>query len=232
MKMTLMQHFRELRNRIIWSVLFFLIAFGVGIVISELLKKIVIFPLMSVWDNPSLIYTGLADGVIVEFSLAGLFAMLVSVPFFLWQAWKYVAPALKKNEKNVAAAILLTSPLLFLGGAAFAYFVLFPMAFKFFVGFSGSGITLMPNLREYLSLTIGLLKAFGVAFQFPLILVILNRAGLFSKRQIFNASRYIIVGIFVIAAILTPPDIISQITLSMPMILLFGLSFLFMRDKT
>jgi len=227
-KMTLLHHFVELKNRVIWSLAVFVAAFIVGFYIAPMLQDFILAPLFGVWDNPFMIYTGIADGLTVQFSLAGLFALLVSIPFVLWQLWKYIAPALKKDEKKLAIPILLASPILFLMGAGFAYFILMPIMFGFFIDVAGSSATMMPNVKSYLSFSVDLLKAFGFAFQFPLVLVLLNRAGVVSKQQIFSKGRYIIVGIFILSAILTPPDVVSLIALALPLIALFGLSFLFM----
>lgn len=228
MKMTLMGHFRELKRRVVWSLLFFCSAFVAGLYMAPVLQDFIVRPLIGVLPDPAMIYTGIADAFALQFSMAGLFAMLVSIPFVLWHAWAYVSPGLKNGEKKIAVPILILSPMLFISGAAFAYFILFPIIFKFFVEIGGPDISMLPNAVDYLSFSIGMLKAFGFAFQFPLILVLLNRSGLASRKQILSAARYIIVGVFVISAILTPPDIISQIALAAPLIVLFGLSFLFM----
>jgi sec-independent protein translocase protein TatC len=229
MKMTLMGHFRELKNRVVWSLLFFAAAFFVGLYFADFLQSIILAPLRDVWENPAMIYTGIADGLTIEFSLAGLFALLVSIPFFLWQLWKYIAPALKKNEKKMAVPLMVVSPVLFLAGASFAYFILFPIMFEFFISVGGTDAAFMPNMKNYLSFSVDMLKAFGFAFQFPLILVILNRAGVVSRKQLLSVGRYVVVGIFAVAAILTPPDVVSQIALAAPLLLLFGASFVFMK---
>jgi sec-independent protein translocase protein TatC len=228
MKMTLMAHFRELRSRIIWSAVFFTSMFLIGLYISPFLRSIITAPLFDVWDNPSMIMTGIADGMMVEFQMAGLFAIFVSIPFLLWQLWRYVSPGLKNNERKIILPILVMSPVLFLTGMAFAYFILLPIMFKFFMSYGVENITIMPDMKNYLAFSIDLLKAFGLSFQFPLILVILNRAGVLSRKKTISLSRYIIVAIFVIGAALTPPDVVSQLAMSLPMVLLFGLSLLFM----
>ena len=227
-KMTLTQHFRELRRRVIWSLVFFCAAFALGFFISDALQSAMTAPLFGVWNDPAMIYTGIADGLVVQFSLAGLFALFASAPFFLYQTWMYVSPALKKNERKMAVAILFASPMLFALGAAFAYFVLLPMMFAFFLDATTDSAIMMPNVKTYLVFSTDLLKAFGLAFQFPLALVLLNRSGAVSKKEIVSFGRYFIVGIFIIAAILTPPDPVSQVALALPLTLLFGLSFLFM----
>jgi sec-independent protein translocase protein TatC len=223
-----MQHFLELKSRVVWSMLFFAAAFGIGFYFVQDLQDVIMYPLLDVWENPRMIYTGIADGIGIEFSLAGLFALILSIPFWLWQLWKYVSPALKKGERRIAVPILILSPVLFAAGAAFAYYALLPLMFRFFLEIGNSDIMMMPNMKNYLSFSIEILEAFGIAFQLPLILILLNRAQVFSRKQILSAGRYIVVAIFALAAILTPPDVISQIALALPLCALFGLSFLFM----
>lgn len=228
MKQTLLQHFSELKKRILWVVLFFVLAFAVGFYLSPFLQSIIAAPLFSVWDSPVMIYTGISDGLTVQFSMAGFFAIFISAPVILFQVWMYISPALKKNEKKIAVPILIMSPLLFLLGAIFAYFVLLPIMFRFFIETASETAVMMPNVKNYIAFSIELLKAFGLAFQFPLVLVLLNKANVVSKKQVMSIGRYIVVGVFVLAAVLTPPDIVSQIALAVPMILLFGLALLFM----
>ncbi|MDR1027635.1 MAG: twin-arginine translocase subunit TatC [Rickettsiales bacterium] len=230
MKMTLLGHLKELKKRIVWSLLFFTAALVAGLYLAPFIQDILIWPLTSVWNAPDLIYTGMSDSLSIQFSLAGLFALLASAPFWLWQSWLFAAPGLKKNEKRVVVPMIIQSPVLFAAGAAFAYFVLLPIMFGFFIDLGGGNVRLMPNVKDYLELSSSIMKAFGFAFQFPLGLVLLNRAGVVSRRAVWKAARYIIVGIFVIAAALTPPDIISQIALAMPLIFLFGIAMLFMKE--
>ena len=167
----------------------------------------------------------------IQFSLAGLVALIITIPVFMWHIWAYVAPGLYKNEKNLILPIFLLSPVLFVIGACFAFYVLFPIAFKFFIDLNESTnvpVVLFPAIRGYLSFTIDLLKIFGIAFQLPLVLVILNRIGVLSKQTAIKSRRYVIVFIFIFAAVLTPPDIVSQILLALPMWALFEISLLFM----
>jgi len=221
-------HFRELRSRVVWALAFFLISFVIGLYAAPYMRSAIMAPLLAVARQPTMIYTGITDGLSVEFSLAALFALLTTIPFALLQLWKYAAPALKKNEVKIVLPLLIISPLLFMAGAAFAYFALLPMMFEFFLDFGAPDVAMMPSMKSYLSLTVDLLKAFGLAFQLPLVLVLLNRAGLVERKKFFAAGRYIIVGIFALAALLTPPDVVSQIALAAPLTLMFFLSFLFM----
>ena len=232
MKMTLVQHFAELRRRILWVALIFAAGFGAGWFLSPALQSFLTAPLMAVWPQGTMLYTGLADGLMIQFSLSAGVALMVAAPAALWHLWAFVAPGLKQNEKNVIWPILLMSPVLFVAGAAFAFYVLFPIAFKFFVDLNQSApvpSVLMPAAREYLSFAIGLLKVFGVAFQLPLVLILLNRIGVLRRSVASRMRRYAIVLIVAAAAVLTPPDIVSQVVLAVPMWALFEISLLFMR---
>lgn len=233
MKMTLMQHFSELRRRILWTAVVFVLAFVFGWVISDFVEAFLSAPLISVWENAALLYTEISDGLMIQFSLATLVALVITTPVLLWNIWAYIAPGLHKNEKQFLIPIFLFSPLLFVLGAAFAFYVLFPFVFKFFIEINESAsvpTVLLPSIKGYLAFSIGLLKVFGLAFQLPLVLVGLNRVGLLSKQTAIKSRRYVIIGVFILAAMLTPPDILSQILLAVPMLLLFEISVLFMRD--
>ena len=231
MKMTLLQHFSELRRRILWTMVVFIFAFGLGWIVAPVTELFLTYPLLEVWDDAALLYTGLSDGLMIQFSLATLVAMIVTIPVFMWHIWAYVAPGLHKSEKQFLLPIFLLSPILFVMGAAFAFYILFPIVFKFFIDISNSKslpVVLFPSIKGYLAFAIDLLKVFGVAFQLPLVLVLLNRAGVLSKKTAQRSRKYVIVLIFIMAAILTPPDIVSQFLLAIPMWLLFEISLLFM----
>ena len=231
MKMTLMQHFSELRRRILWTLLVFVFAFGFGWVVAPFVEVFLAVPLIKVWNSAELLYTGLSDALMIQFSLATLVALIVTIPVLMWHIWAYVAPGLHKNEKQFLIPIFVLSPFLFVAGAAFAFYILFPFVFKFFIDltrYSYVPAVLVPTVRGYLAFAIGMLKVFGVAFQLPLVLVLLNRAGLLSRQTASKSRRYVIVLIFIMAAVLTPPDIVSQVLLAVPMWLLFEISLLFM----
>lgn len=231
-KMTLGQHFSELRRRILWTLGLFGVFFVGGWYVAPFLQEMLSAPLMSVWPDGTLLYTGLADGLMIQFSLASLFAMVMVLPVALWHLWAFVMPALKEKERGFIWPILIFSPILFIAGVAFAFFVLFPIAFKFFVDLNQASpvpSVLMPAAKDYLVFAIGLLKVFGVAFQLPLVLVLLNRIGVLGRARVMKMRRYAIILIVVVAAVLTPPDIVSQILLALPMWALFEVSILFMR---
>ena len=235
MKMTLVQHFAELRRRILWCALVFVFAFCFGWVVSPYIELFLTQPLLNVWDDASLLYTGISDGLMIQFSLATLVALLITVPVLMWHIWAYVAPGLHKNEKQFLIPIFLLSPILFVLGSAFAFYILFPVVFKFFLELNESTYVptvFLPAVTGYLTFSIGMLKVFGIAFQLPLVLVCLNRIGVLSKESVVKSRRYVIIGIFILAAMLTPPDIVSQILLALPMLMLFEISILFMRKTT
>lgn len=231
-KMTMIQHFSELRRRILWVAVFFLVALVLGWYVAPFAQLLLTKPLLEVWPDGMLLYTGLTDGLMIRFSMASLFALVCVLPFALWQLWMYVEPALKKNEKRLIWPVLILSPILFLLGAAFAFYILFPIVFKFFVDLNQNASVpsaLLPVARDYLRFAIGMLKVFGVAFQLPLVLVLLNRIGVLKKSLVLKMRRYAIVFIVVVAAVLTPPDVVSQVMLAVPMWMLFEGSILFMR---
>ena len=232
-KMTLGQHFAELRRRILWTLGVFVLALVAGWYLSPWMQMVITQPLFNVWPDGELLYSGLADGLMIRFSLSVLFSLFVTTPFALWQLWAFVAPGLHQGERRTIWPILIFSPLLFVMGAAFAFYILFPFVFGFFIELNQSApvpTIILPAATDYLAFAIGMLKVFGVAFQLPLVLVLLNRIGILSRVRAVRMRRYAIVLIVVVAAVLTPPDVVSQIVLALPMWGLFELSLLFMHD--
>jgi len=233
MKMTLMQHFSELRRRLLWVLITFVVFFCVGWAVSSWVEQFLFNPLISIWgEETTLVYNNLADGLMIKFSLSTLVALFFSVPILLWNIWAYVSPGLYKNEKKIVLPILILSPILFILGAMFAFYILFPFVFKFLIELTDQSflpVLLLPTITNYVGFSIGLLKVFGLTFQLPLILILLNKIGLISRDSLIKVRRYIIVGIFVLSAILTPPDIVSQVLLAVPMLMLFEISILFMK---
>ncbi|MEE1110632.1 MAG: twin-arginine translocase subunit TatC [Alphaproteobacteria bacterium] len=230
--MTLLQHFSELRRRILWCALIFLVLFVCGWYVAPYMQVGLTLPLLQVWGDGMLLYTGLTDGLMIRLSLSALFALVFVMPVLLWHVWAFVEPGLKKNERGFIWPILILSPVLFVLGAGFAFYFLFPTVFKFFIELNMSTpvpSTLLPVARDYLSFALGLLQVFGVAFQMPLILVLLNRIGVLARSRVVKMRRYAVVLIVVVAAVLTPPDVVSQILLALPMWALFEISILFMR---
>ena len=231
-KMTIMQHFAELRRRVLWTVAFFVATFVGGWFVAPYVQEFLTAPLIDVWNDAQMLYTGITDGLMVQLSVALLVAIMVTTPFALYQVWKYVAPGLHKNERRFVISIFVFSPLLFVMGVAFAFYMLFPFVFRFFIELNESApvpAVIMPAVRDYMTFAIGLLKVFGIAFQLPLVLILLNRAGVLPRDRVVAMRRYAIIFIVIAAAILTPPDIVSQILLAVPMLALFEVSILFMK---
>lgn len=231
-KMTISEHFSELRRRILYVLGFFVLTFCLGWFVAPWVQEFITAPLIGVWADAQMLYTGITDALMVRLSLTMLVAIMLSVPVLLYQVWAFVAPGLHRGEKDFIIPIFIFSPLLFLCGAAFAFYILFPSVFAFFLELGQMApvpAIVMPDVRDYVSFAIGLLKVFGIAFQLPLVLVLLNRAGVLSRERVVAARRYAIVFIVIAAAILTPPDVVSQVLLALPMWGLFELSILFMK---
>jgi len=232
MKMTMLQHFVELRNRILWTMLFFAIAVVAGFFVAPYVQEVLLQPLIASWPGGTILYTRVTDGLMIEFRLALLFAVFAATPFALYHIWSFASPGLLPSERRFFVPMLAISPVLFLAGAAFAYFVIFPVIFDFFISLNQTRAmpsVLLPTATDHLAFVINLLKAFGIAFQLPLVLIALNRIGVLSRRMVVKSRRFAMVGIFIFAAVLTPPDILSQILLALPLLLLFEISILFMK---
>lgn len=230
--MTLVQHFSELKRRILWTFLVFCLAFVGGWYVAPFVQDFLTTPLLSVWNDGVLLYTGLTDGLMVQLSLAILIALVLIVPVVLWHVWAFVAPGLKQSERNFIWPVLFMSPILFVCGGLFVFYFLFPVVFKFFIELNQSAPVpsmLLPDVRDYLHFVIDMIKVFGIAFQLPLILVLMNRIGFLSRANAIKMRRYAIVLIVILAAVLTPPDVVSQLLLAVPLLGLFELSILFMR---
>lgn len=230
-KMTLMEHFSELRRRLLWCAFIFLMSFIFGWYVAPWVQEFLTMPLLNVWDG-NLLYNAITDGLMIRLSLSMVVALIVLIPVVLWHVWAFVAPGLKKNEKKFIWPLMIASPILFLIGAAFAFYILFPFVFGFFIELNKSSnvpAIVLPAVRDYLSFAISLLKVFGVAFQLPILMIFLNRIGVLPRSRVVAMRRYAIIVVVVVAAVLTPPDIVSQVLLAVPMWLLFELSVLFMR---
>lgn len=234
--MTLQQHLGELRNRVIFSVIFFLVAFVLCYFFAEEIYKFLLQPFIEISNqqNRKLIYTSPAEAFVTYLKLSFSSALFFSTPIFLAEFYLFLSPALYKNEKKNVLLTIFFSPFLFLCGAIFAYYFILPLALKFFASFETQGfadahnfsIQLETRLSEYLNFTSNLLLGFGVAFQFPILLLFLIRLDCLSVNGLRQKRRYWIVIIFIIAAILTPPDVVSQLSLAVLLIFLFEIVLL------
>lgn len=231
----LLDHLIELRTRVIRALLALAVGFAVCLYFADEILGLLIYPLKEAFPDGEgqLIFTKLPEVFFVELKVALFAGFMVSFPIIANQLWAFVAPGLYAREKKAFLPFLLATPVLFLGGASLAYFVVMPTAFKFFLGFGGmaGGLELqaLPSAGEYLSLVMQFILAFGLTFLLPVLLLLLHRAGIVSRAQMVSARRYVIVVIFIIAAVVTPPDPGSQIILAVPLWLLFEASLVLMR---
>jgi sec-independent protein translocase protein TatC len=228
--MTLQNHLEELRNRLIFSVIFFLLSFGICYFFAAEIYNFLLQPFAEFsrnHQNRRLIYTSPAEAFTTYLKLSFYTSLFFSFPVFASQFYLFLSPGLYKNEKKNILLILFFSSFLFLIGALIAYYFILPMAIEFFASFEIQGsagslsIQLEARISEYLNLVTNLLFGFGIAFQLPILLLFLIRLGLLSANDLRKKRRYWIVAIFVIAAVLTPPDVLSQVSLAIPMLFLF-----------
>jgi sec-independent protein translocase protein TatC len=230
----LLDHLMELRTRLIRCILALAVAFCVCLYFAQDIFSFLVRPLAQAFPagQGRLVYTKLYEAFFVELKVALFAAFLVCFPIIANQLWAFVAPGLYAKEKRAFLPFLIATPVLFTCGAALAYYVVMPTAFHWFLGFEGQrgGLKLeaLPSTSDYLALVMQFIFAFGISFLLPVLLLLLNKAGIVSRKQLSGARRYVIVGIVALAALITPPDIASQCMLAVPMVLLFEGSLLVM----
>ena len=228
----LMEHLVELRRRLIWSFVALGVAFAGCFYFADKIFAFLAQPLVDAFGpgEGRLIYTKLYEAFFVEIRVALFAAFFLAFPIIAIQLWAFVAPGLYQKERRAFLPFLVATPLLFLLGGALAYYVVMPTAFKFVLGFEGNlgGIKqeAMPAIGDYLSLVMHFILAFGIAFLLPILLMLMERAGLVTRAQLKSGRRYAILVAFVIAAIATPPDVLSQLMLAIPLIILYELSLI------
>ncbi len=227
---SLLEHLTELRDRLLHMVLAVLVLFLVLFPFSEQIFTAVAKPLLALMpDGTSMIATSVTSPFLVPFKLVLLLAVLLAVPYLLHQLWAFVAPGLYSHEKRLAVPLLVSSVFLFYCGIAFAYFVVFPLLFAFFIAIAPEGVAVMTDIGQYLDFIIAIFFAFGIAFEVPVATFLLILAGATTADNMAKKRPYIIVGAFVIGMLLTPPDVISQSLLAVPMWALFEIGLIMSR---
>jgi sec-independent protein translocase protein TatC len=228
-KAPLLDHLIELRRRLLWSVVTLGITFAICLYFARPIFAFLVQPLIAAGQH-RLIYTAVFEAFFVEIKVAFFAALMISFPIVASQLWLFVAPGLYAKEKKAFLPFLLMTPVLFLAGAALAYYVAMPLALHYLLGYQGDigGIQQMalPGVGNYLDFSTRFIFGFGVAFLLPVLLMLLERAGLVTRQQLKRGRRYAIVVAFIVAAVLTPPDVVSQLLLAVPLVALYEVSLI------
>jgi len=226
-------HIKELRRRLVVAVIAYIAGTCLCFHYAAAINDFLLAPLVEVMGadglGRKLIFTGLAEGFFNHMNIAMYCGFIIAFPVIAWQIYFFVAPGLYRSEKKILAPFLLAAPALFIAGGSLAYWYLMPIAWSFFISFEQSGavpIVLEARISEYLDIVLELIVGFGLAFQLPLIMVALVKLGVVSAKSLAKQRRYAVVVIFIIAAVMTPPDVISQISLALPLLLLYEISLL------
>jgi sec-independent protein translocase protein TatC len=219
---TFVSHLIELRTRLIRIVSFLLVVVVVQLPFAGKIYTIMAQPVMAYLpEGSSMIATGVLSPFLTPFKMVFILALIISMPFILYQIWAFVSPGLYKHEKRIARPLLFSSILLFYLGCLFAYFVIFPILFQFIPAISPVGVNYMPDINSYLDIVVRLFFAFGFAFEVPIAVILMILMGVTTPEKLANSRPYVIVGVFVVGMILTPPDMISQTLMAIPMWMLF-----------
>lgn len=228
----LLDHLIELRKRLIWSAVAMVVSFGVAFAFVDQIFTVLVQPLLEA-GHDRMIFTGVMEAFFTRVKLAFFAALMISFPVLAVQLWLFIAPGLYKQEKRAFLPFLLATPVLFALGACLAYFFAIPVALHFLLGFEGNlgGVTqeALPAVGNYLDFITKFLFGFGVSFLLPVLLMLVERAGLVRLEQLQRGRRYAIVAAFIVAAVLTPPDVISQLLLAVPLIMLYELALIGIR---
>lgn len=218
----LISHLIELRSRILKMLVSVLLIFVVLSPFAQNIYHILAQPLLNALpEGASMIATDVASPFLAPFKLTLVVAFFIAIPYLLYHVWGFIAPALYRNEKKLIAPLLFSSSLLFYAGMAFAYFVLFPVAFAFLTSFAPEGVVVSTDISSYLSFVLTIFFAFGIAFEIPIAIILLCWTGVTTPQNLRQKRAYVIVGAFVVGMLLTPPDVISQVLLAIPMWILF-----------
>ncbi|MEN3746151.1 twin-arginine translocase subunit TatC [Sphingomonas sp. HF-S3] len=225
----LLDHLIELRRRLLWSVAAIVIAFAGCLYFARVILSVLVAPLKAA-GQLTIINTEVFGGFLVEIKVAFFAALMIAFPVIANQLWQFVAPGLYRKEKRALFPFLLATPVLFIGGASMAYFIAIPVALKFLLAFQGDlgGVTqqALPDVNSYLKFVMQFIFGFGLSFLLPVLLMLLERAGIVTFEQLKGAWRYAVVGAFALSAVLTPPDVGSQLLLAVPLCALYFLALL------
>jgi len=223
----LLDHLLELRRRLLRSVVVIVLVFaGLAVFANEIYEAVAMPMLANLPVGSSMIATDVAAPFFTPFKLTLVVAIVLAVPYLLWQLWAFIAPGLYKREKRLAAPLLISSTLLFYAGIAFAYFIVLPLALGFFANAAPEGVAIATDISRYLDFVLAIFMAFGIAFEVPVVIILLCWSGMTTPDNLRKKRPYIIVGAFVVGMLLTPPDVISQTLLALPMWFLFELGVL------
>ncbi|MBM7456073.1 sec-independent protein translocase protein TatC [Oceanisphaera litoralis] len=226
----LISHLVELRSRLLRAFAAIVLVFLALVYFANDIYSILAEPLLrQLPEGTSMIATGVATPFLTPMKLTLIVSFFAAIPYVLYQVWAFIAPGLYKHEKRLIAPLVFSSALLFYAGAAFAYFVVFPLAFGFFTKMAPEGVTIATDIASYLDFVLGLFVAFGIAFEIPIATILLCWTGVTTPKELSGKRPYVIVVVFIVGMLLTPPDIISQTLLAIPMWLLFEVGVFFSR---
>ncbi len=226
-KLPFTTHLEELRSRLIRCFIAIAVGFGVSYVFKEKIFQLLTKPLLAaLQQGDTLIFTGIPEAFFTYLKVSLLSGIMLAVPVILYQFWMFVAPGLYREERKIMLPIVIVSSFFFLAGALFGYFIVFPYGFKFLLGFATQNIRALPSMKEYLGFAAKLLIAFGLVFEMPLVITFLARLGLVSVDFLKKNRKYALLLFFVIAAILTPPDVVTQVMMAFPLMILYEISII------
>lgn len=226
----LISHLVELRSRLLRAFAAIVLVFLALVYFANDIYSILAEPLLrQLPEGTSMIATGVATPFLTPMKLTLIVAFFAAIPYVLYQVWAFIAPGLYKHEKRLIAPLVFSSALLFYAGAAFAYFVVFPLAFGFFTKMAPEGVTIATDIASYLDFVLGLFVAFGIAFEIPIATILLCWTGVTTPKDLAGKRPYVVVVVFIVGMLLTPPDVISQTLLAIPMWLLFEVGVFFAR---
>ncbi len=223
--MTLLEHIEELRIRLLWVVGGIIVGVAAALSYSERIINIAIEPLQKALPKGSeIIFTGVTEAFWVRLEAALVAGIILSIPFTFYQIWLFVRPGLEDREKKFAIPFVFFFSLFFISGVVFAYKIVLPIGFSFLLRYGGKELSAMPSIKQYMSLFLRMLVAFGVVFELPIISFVMSRMGVINAKDLIKKSDYALLVIFIVAAILTPPDVFTQFLMAGPLILLYIIS--------